>query len=153
MLSTEAASSGAPLAPTTTLPLAKTMKVRLSLTRFATGHNVPAQKGRRLKMPTVAWTPMMLAIALGLLGGCGEPCADLANKICGCEKTAAAKQACLDRVKSDGQASKATSSEQDRCTELEKTCTCQALACGNWEACGLALDSGFPASWSAEDCH
>jgi hypothetical protein len=102
-------------------------------------------------MPKMGWAALL--VAFGAMGaGCGNACQDLANTICGCERNAADKQACLDRVSSDDLASKATNAQQNRCKQLAKTCNCNRLACGDLAACGLANDSGFPASGPPASC-
>jgi hypothetical protein len=77
------------------------------------------------------------------LVGCGSPCDDLDNKICDCEANQTNKDACLTRVGNDKRT--VDSTEQQRCSQLNKTCTCSALACGNLAACGLAKDTQIDA--------
>ena len=76
--------------------------------------------------------------------GCGNPCVELANKICSCEPTKALKTTCEQNIKTTGKAANANDDELMRCEELKKTCHCEALAMGDLAACGLSYDSGLP---------
>ncbi len=91
-------------------------------------------------MRTGVWMTGALLAQLALVG-CSSPCDELATKICSCEIDASHTQACNDRVASD--TATATKAQQDRCAQLVDTCNCNALACGNLAACGLAKDPGI----------
>ena len=73
--------------------------------------------------------------------GCGNACDDLRTKICNCETNSTNQQTCLARAADDTH--KVTNAEQTRCAQLNDTCTCGALACGNLAACGLTNDAGI----------
>lgn len=82
---------------------------------------------------------LALLVALPFLAACSTPCEDLAEKICACEVTTTAREAC-ERRASDLQDRRGTSdSEQNRCDEFVDGCDCNALdtAAGK-RACGLA---------------
>jgi len=78
---------------------------------------------------------LMLATAAA---GCGNPCDDLVNKICGCNANDTAVTACKNRVSADTLYSSPTAEQKNVCATLNDTCTCNALACGDYAACGLA---------------
>jgi hypothetical protein len=73
--------------------------------------------------------------------GCGNPCDDLVNRICGCNPNDTAVTACKNRVSSDTLFTSTTSAQKDTCSKVLDNCTCSALACGNYAACGLANDT------------
>jgi len=73
------------------------------------------------------------------IAGCGNPCDDLANRICNCNPNDASVTACKNRVSADTRSP--TSADNTTCSKLLDTCTCSALACGNYAACGLANDT------------
>jgi hypothetical protein len=78
--------------------------------------------------------------------GCGDPCRDLALKICGCGATAEARKTCTSQVQARaGQRQKDASAQQeqagrDRCASLIDGCSCAALQVGNLQACGLSVE-------------
>lgn len=82
------------------------------------------------------------ALALGvLLTGCGDPCKELAQKICSCEESPNDEQACLDRVEAESSNLDLTDAENNVCAEKLDTCKCNKLRAGDLAACGLALDN------------
>lgn len=89
-----------------------------------------------------------LAATACLVGavGCGDPCKDLSEQVCGCMPTVNQQQNCSNHVNSlAGQyhANPNSAVEQaglNRCTALLTTCSCDALATGNLAACGLAQE-------------
>jgi hypothetical protein len=94
-------------------------------------------------MRTRGWTLGWL-VTLALLGSaCGNPCDDLAKTICNCQPTNSAQTTCLNRVSSDN-SPQPSSADLDTCQQLEKTCTCAALASGDLAACGLAKSPASP---------
>ncbi len=80
--------------------------------------------------------PAILAFLL-MAQACGDPCTDLAKKICKCEPTQTLQQACEQRVSNSGRG-KPNDQEADVCDAKLETCTCASLAEGDLEACGLA---------------
>lgn len=87
---------------------------------------------------------LLFFVALAAAGavGCDGPCQDLAEQICACEPNETRERACLVNVDISTNES-VDAEEDDRCRELQRSCTCDALDRGNYEACGLAL-SGDP---------
>ena len=81
---------------------------------------------------------VLLAILLNT--GCGSPCGDLSKKICGCKTTTPEQQACTQNVDSQSGAVHITSAQQDTCSQLLDTCTCDKLQSGDFAACGLAKE-------------
>ena len=79
----------------------------------------------------------MLILSAALLAGCGDPCTDLSKRICKCKPTAIEQQACTQSI-SDSTRTTATSAEQEICSNLLDSCTCQKLKAGDLAACGLA---------------
>lgn len=83
--------------------------------------------------------PWCLGLMLATVaGGCGNPCDDLVNKICGCNANDTAVTACKNRVSADTMYGSPTAAQKDTCASLLSSCTCGALACGDYAACGLA---------------
>jgi hypothetical protein len=72
-----------------------------------------------------------------LLAGCGDPCTDLSKKICKCKPTAMEQQSCTQAI-SDSTRSTATKAEQETCSNLLDTCSCDKLEHGDLAACGLS---------------
>ena len=77
---------------------------------------------------------------------CGDPCKDLALKICDCAATADARKTCISQVQARaGQRHKDANTQQeqagrDRCASLFDGCSCDALKAGNLQACGLSVE-------------
>ena len=90
---------------------------------------------RRRVMPW--WLGLLMTTAIV---GCGNPCDDLANRICNCNPNDTSVTACKNRVSADTYPGP-TSAQKDKCSQLLDTCNCTALACGNYAACGLAVDT------------
>jgi hypothetical protein len=80
--------------------------------------------------------------AAAVLASCTEPCDDLAGRICGCEPTKDTESLCK-RTYVAGNPVNITSKQQDQCDQLLSTCTCAALAGGDYAACGLAYTRDF----------
>jgi hypothetical protein len=84
----------------------------------------------------------LVLFTVSLASACGDPCRQLADRICNCELTAAQRQTCRrDRIESQtndplrlGPAS--TPAEQDVCIAALQTCTCEALDENRVELCG-----------------
>lgn len=80
------------------------------------------------------------------LAACGDPCRDLSEKICRCERTDVERRNCLARVSnlaSQRQSSSNKTEEQEgrnRCVDLFQGCTCAVLAQGGLQACGLSTE-------------
>jgi hypothetical protein len=83
-----------------------------------------------------------LALALSAWG-CGNPCNDLAGKVCDCQPTRAKQKSCEISVDSASQNISLSDEEKDRCSEIldAETCTCDALAAGDYASCGLSEDA------------
>lgn len=80
-----------------------------------------------------------LLAAACILGGCSTPCEELAEKICACEGTLSARNACERRARQQQDSNPPSDATQDRCEKLLVTCDCNVLdtAAGK-RACGLA---------------
>ena len=80
-----------------------------------------------------------LLLCLGPVG-CGDPCKDLAEKVCACAPTAAEQEACAQRLGQLAQQQGANGATRSRCAELlaRGQCTCKQLASGDLTACGQA---------------
>ena len=76
----------------------------------------------------------------------GDACKDLSDQICNCEPTEALQQACLRRVDAEAKlaAGAITEGELLSCTAIidAGNCTCDSLADGDFQACGLAEPTG-----------
>jgi hypothetical protein len=85
---------------------------------------------------------------------CGNPCQDLGHAICNCEATAAAQQNCTANVDNEAKNQSPSKAQQQCCSALLNTCTCDQLADGNLAACGLAqnANSNVPAGKSLPMC-
>ncbi len=83
----------------------------------------------------------VLGVVWATLSSCANPCVDLSKKICRCEEGDSRQQACIDRVTQEADNLPAdeqpTQAEENRCAELEKSCTCKKLDAGDFAACGL----------------
>ena len=99
---------------------------------------------KKLYLPHILRVAVILVVGSILFWGCGNPCVELANKICSCEPTKALQTTCEQNIKTTGKAANANDDELMRCEELNKTCHCEELAKGNLAACGLSYDSGLP---------
>ena len=90
-----------------------------------------------------------LHILLGILAtiwftGCYDPCVQLAERICACETTEAARRSCRDdRIQSQQDLLETTEEEQRVCAEALETCTCDALDRNDTDLCGFTRDEDF----------
>lgn len=73
---------------------------------------------------------------------CDGPCRNLAEQICACEPNDTRERACLVNV--DRATQNPINDEEERCEALLRTCTCDALDRGDFEACGLTLSGETP---------
>lgn len=78
---------------------------------------------------------------LAVVTACSDPCVDLSEKVCRCERTEVEQRACIQRVNDEAGLRDTTTAQQDRCSELLDGCTCEALADGDLARCGLAYES------------
>jgi len=88
----------------------------------------------------------LLALALAA-AGCATPCEELGRRVCACQSTGTARDACYRAVRSAVQSAKTTEAQQDQCDALLSTCRNpdhDPTAC-DWmttaegkQACGLA---------------
>ncbi len=91
----------------------------------------------------------ILALSVFMLGspvfitGCGSACEDLADKICKCQPTRIKEDTCRISIDAAKKNLDVTSEQEDVCQEILDSgdCTCEALAAGDYEACGLANDA------------
>lgn len=83
---------------------------------------------------------ILAALALApLLAACSTPCEELASKVCACEPTRRAVDACERRATQQESARAPTAAEENRCEALVDSCDCNALAtAAGKRACGLA---------------
>ena len=87
---------------------------------------------------------IMVLSFVAAAAACKDPCVKLAEKICRCEPTDAIQRACVARVGSESGIRKASDSEARACRAILDggTCSCDALADGNLEGCGLSQAAG-----------
>ena len=79
----------------------------------------------------------LAALALALAGAaCTDPCVALAQEYCGCLPNRLERDACLRQAQSSQP--ELTGDEEDVCSSLLDTCTCEAVERGDLAACGLA---------------
>jgi hypothetical protein len=83
----------------------------------------------------------LIALA-GLAGGCSNACDDLTSRICECETDSTAVQTCQSKVSADNFGGSPSKEQLNACTAALDTCTCAALACGEFYKCGMAVDPG-----------
>jgi len=80
----------------------------------------------------------IFVIVGGLMTACGAPCRTLAEVVCACNDSRSVEQSCLAEVTLAAETHPASDAAEDFCTERLGSCTCDALARGHFEACGLA---------------
>lgn len=88
----------------------------------------------------VAVCGALLAAASLALTACTSPCDELATTICDCEKTRDLRDQCRQTFVAGNPVS-VSSGRQDLCDSYLETCTCEALAAGDYAACGLANET------------
>ncbi len=90
----------------------------------------------------VAFSALMFGSGL-FLGGCGSACEDLADKICKCQPTRIKEDTCRISIDAAKKNLDLTSEQEDTCQEILDSgdCTCEALAAGDYQACGLSNDA------------
>lgn len=84
---------------------------------------------------------LRLLVVLSALSAaaCATPCEELASKICACEGSLAAIDACEQRASQSEDLLDVTDEEQDRCDGFVDSCDCHALATAEGKRrCGLA---------------
>ncbi|HJL43814.1 MAG TPA: hypothetical protein RMG48_21070 [Myxococcales bacterium LLY-WYZ-16_1] len=86
-----------------------------------------------------------LCVALASFGlGCEGPCRSLSVQVCECAPSPREEAACIRRLDlNESQQPEPTRAEQERCEALLDTCTCEALALGLPERCGISRDFRF----------
>lgn len=74
---------------------------------------------------------------------CGDPCTELAKKICDCSTTISEQQACTQRVDQTGKKSSFSSAQKEQCEHWIDLCdpVCDTLHRGELDKCGLANES------------
>ncbi len=87
---------------------------------------------------------MSILTILTCATSCGSACKDLSDQVCNCEPTEARQQACLRRVDAEAQDVTVTEDELQNCAAIidAGNCTCDNLAVGDFQACGLAEPTG-----------
>jgi hypothetical protein len=98
---------------------------------------------------------VMTLMVGGALTACGDPCQELANKVCSCSPNDAARRACLSKVSSLASQRHANADKAEEqagrhlCASLLSQCTpldenknpsCEPLRNGGWRACGLSTE-------------
>lgn len=81
---------------------------------------------------------LSFAVTAMVLSGCDDSCVDLSQQICRCESTQTGQAACLQRLDGRVASRTPTANELEQCNELLDTCNCDALANGDYQACGLS---------------
>jgi hypothetical protein len=80
---------------------------------------------------------ILVVMAAPWWAACGNPCSELAERICACERTQQERQACrADRITS--QRREISADQAEVCAINLDTCTCQALDENRLEACGFS---------------
>jgi hypothetical protein len=74
---------------------------------------------------------------------CSTPCKELAEQICRCESNQRAQQSCLLDLENRESDVAISEDQGEACQALLDTgdCSCDRLAAGDLQACGLALES------------
>lgn len=92
-----------------------------------------------MKMPFLT---VALAVFVGLLASCDSPCRELADYICNCQSTRAKRESCRNSIAAADSNIDPSDEEEDACQRILDSgrCTCQALAAGEYAACGLAAN-------------
>ena len=73
------------------------------------------------RLVTRTLSPAILALALAA-AGCATPCEELGRRVCACQATGAARDACNRAVRSAVQSAQTTEEQQDLCDALLATC-------------------------------
>ncbi|MEM6732675.1 MAG: hypothetical protein AAF658_14040 [Myxococcota bacterium] len=87
----------------------------------------------------LAYVAVVVAVS-SLSQGCDDSCRDLSEQICQCESTQTSQSACLQRLDQREGAVVVGTEDLERCNALIDTCTCDALANGDYAACGLSVE-------------
>ncbi|HBU49160.1 MAG: hypothetical protein VX405_12635 [Myxococcota bacterium] len=82
------------------------------------------------------------------LTACGDPCEDLGTRVCNCRDSRSEINLCASQMQARMDLATADETSQGICMERLETCDCDALARGDWAACGLAE----PPCAEGEDC-
>lgn len=90
-------------------------------------------------------SPLLLAgalLAAVALASCDSPCKDLSEMVCSCERSQLEQQACVRRVDAESSQVPVSEEELEACAAIIESgsCTCEALAEGDLQACGLARE-------------
>jgi len=89
---------------------------------------------KRLLLAAAAATASLLA-----LGGCKNPCLELAQQICDCQTTSSARDLCNQQVSDQNGRVSTTSEDEDLCSALKDQCDCHTLDTAEGKLrCGLA---------------
>jgi len=97
-----------------------------------------AKDRANLRDPMRLFALALAAASLGLTA-CATPCEELASKICACEGSLTAIDACEQRASQTEDLLDVTEAEQDRCAEYVDGCDCHALDTAEGKRrCGLA---------------
>jgi len=101
----------------------------------------------RARMKHLALAALLASAGLAL--GCGSPCQDLAQRICSCQPVGVFRDNCNNAAKNQlSNGPSPTSADEQRCTDLLKTCpdpAHDAFACDEMNTatgkaeCGMAL--------------
>lgn len=79
-----------------------------------------------------------LGLLLMLAMGCTDPCEDLGTTVCNCRQSRSEINLCVSQMQARMDLSQADEEAQGICIDRLETCDCDALARGDWAACGLA---------------
>jgi hypothetical protein len=96
-------------------------------------------------MPTRSpWSLFAAALIAAAVSACGDPCEDLARRICRCQESALLRAQCNTAVRSAAGNHDSTGTEEQRCQEIldARTCTCEAARALDVKACGFARPDG-----------
>ncbi len=75
-----------------------------------------------------------------VLNACADPCRQVAEQVCACEVDQSRERSCLNEVGAASEAHEASEADLQTCQRIVEanSCTCEALALGRMQACGLA---------------
>jgi len=85
----------------------------------------------------------LLVLWVGVsLGGCIDPCQQLAERICACELTESQRNQCRqERITNQRDFLVADTDAQEACVAALETCTCTALDQNRTDLCGFTADA------------
>jgi Fe-S-cluster containining protein len=98
-----------------------------------------AMRKATLNLNRILTTALLVCAAIA----CGDPCSELADKVCDCQITRVRESSCSVATSVAERNMDLSGSEDDRCQAILDSgkCTCEALAGGDTSVCGLSNDA------------